>query len=225
MRPEDVPGECNARLYIGDDHGDNRATMRCTLPEGHESRHQESWAEDEKLGAHHCTVTWLGDDRRYLRGSQFLRDDGVEGTVEEVKDLKRAIYWSNGEKLPYTETDILEHLADESWRRILPWKEIDLGETFTVRGLKEHWLKVPGGSLRLNPDGTAPEDVYARYGIAATQNDTLCVVDVVEDLETVQETWKAHLEWDLKGLENLDSEGFGDPDKIEFVKQLLEDCS
>lgn len=27
--PEDVDGECNARLYIGDNYGDNHATMRC----------------------------------------------------------------------------------------------------------------------------------------------------------------------------------------------------
>ncbi len=27
--------ECNAQLYIADDHGDNKATMICQLPKGH----------------------------------------------------------------------------------------------------------------------------------------------------------------------------------------------
>ena len=40
-KPRNVPGECNAHLYIGDDYGDNTATMRCQLPEGHEGRHHE----------------------------------------------------------------------------------------------------------------------------------------------------------------------------------------
>lgn len=57
--PSDVKGECNAHLYIGDDYGDNHATMRCGRPKGHKGIHREeftrhgrpvvvTWAEDEK---------------------------------------------------------------------------------------------------------------------------------------------------------------------------------
>jgi hypothetical protein len=38
---KDVDGECNARLEIGDDFGDNHATMRCQREPGHEGRHRE----------------------------------------------------------------------------------------------------------------------------------------------------------------------------------------
>ena len=58
-KPRDVPGQCNAHLYIADDYGDNTSTMRCQLPDGHDGRHHEMfvrqgepvdvyWAVDEK---------------------------------------------------------------------------------------------------------------------------------------------------------------------------------
>jgi len=52
-RPEDVVGECNAHLYIGDDYGDNEATMRCQLPLEHEGNHQEKFMD--------VVVTWKMD--------------------------------------------------------------------------------------------------------------------------------------------------------------------
>lgn len=57
--PNDVPGECNAHLYIGDNFGDNHATMRCQLPHGHEGRHQEVF----RYGT--VEVTWENDERDY----------------------------------------------------------------------------------------------------------------------------------------------------------------
>jgi hypothetical protein len=60
--PQDVNGECNARLYIGDDYGDNRATMRCQLKPGHEGPHKEVYGQngrDKKV-----TITWWDDDRK-----------------------------------------------------------------------------------------------------------------------------------------------------------------
>lgn len=41
--PDDVDGECNARLEICDDYGDNCATMRCQLPPGHGGMHREEY--------------------------------------------------------------------------------------------------------------------------------------------------------------------------------------
>ena len=39
--PEDIPGNCNARLSIADDYGDNSATMLCRLGPGHAGPHEE----------------------------------------------------------------------------------------------------------------------------------------------------------------------------------------
>jgi hypothetical protein len=41
--PKDVEGECNARLYLGDDHGDNDVTFRCRLEPGHPGVHRETF--------------------------------------------------------------------------------------------------------------------------------------------------------------------------------------
>lgn len=59
-KSEDVPGECNAHLYIADDYGDNSGTMRCQLPEGHELPHREEFARDDKP----VVITWYPDERR-----------------------------------------------------------------------------------------------------------------------------------------------------------------
>lgn len=62
--PDDVPGECNARLVIGDDYGDNSCTFRCTLPEGHDGEHQEESRSDKPPpGARKAVMRWEGDDR------------------------------------------------------------------------------------------------------------------------------------------------------------------
>ena len=58
--PEDVDGECNARLYVGDDFGDNHATMRCELEPGHEGPHKEAYTQT--LGGE-VVVTWENDER------------------------------------------------------------------------------------------------------------------------------------------------------------------
>jgi len=53
MGPQpDRPGKCNAVLSIGDDYGDNSATMKCQLDPGHEGRHEEVWNDGD------CRVEW-----------------------------------------------------------------------------------------------------------------------------------------------------------------------
>lgn len=59
LGPEDVDGECNAHLYIGDDYGDNHATIRCSLEKGHKGLHQEKF----KRGDDEITITWREDER------------------------------------------------------------------------------------------------------------------------------------------------------------------
>jgi hypothetical protein len=63
--PKDIPGLCNARLYIGDDFGDNRATMLCQLPPGHTGPHREDYNTTNPHGPGSGTVTieWTRDER------------------------------------------------------------------------------------------------------------------------------------------------------------------
>jgi len=86
MKPvSDVPGECNARLYIGDDYGDGTATMRCKLPAGHTGPHSESFTRSTFLppGRQTVTITWEIDERAdeeaCARASEELEAD--EGTM------------------------------------------------------------------------------------------------------------------------------------------------
>lgn len=76
--PKDVPGECNAWLFIFDNFGDNHCTLRCQLPEGHEGPHREEFrSKDEGPEAHKVVVQWEGDDHNdefYL-----LADEEEEG--------------------------------------------------------------------------------------------------------------------------------------------------
>lgn len=58
--PEDESGECNARLFIADNYGDNSATIRCQLPLDHEDLHRE---EFERRGGK-VTITWEVDERQ-----------------------------------------------------------------------------------------------------------------------------------------------------------------
>ncbi len=58
---EDIYGNCNAHLYIGDDYADNHATMVCDLEEGHDGLHQEQY---KSSSGGLVTVTWENDDRR-----------------------------------------------------------------------------------------------------------------------------------------------------------------
>lgn len=59
--PEDVPGDCNARLYIGDNFGDGHATMRCGLPASHEGLHCETYSA---RNGGQVTVTWEKCERQ-----------------------------------------------------------------------------------------------------------------------------------------------------------------
>lgn len=56
-RPDDVDGECNAHLYLGDDYGDNCSTMRCQLLKGHDGHHSETFRKGT------ATITWEKDER------------------------------------------------------------------------------------------------------------------------------------------------------------------
>ena len=57
--PSDKEGECNARLFIADNYGDNSATIRCQLAPNHDGLHREVF--DREGGA--VTITWVADER------------------------------------------------------------------------------------------------------------------------------------------------------------------
>jgi hypothetical protein len=59
--PPDVPGECNARLYIGDNFADNHATMRCRLAPKHTGKHREEYMPGP---SQRVVVEWDLDERR-----------------------------------------------------------------------------------------------------------------------------------------------------------------
>lgn len=65
--PDDVPGECNARLHLGDNFGDGTCTCRCTLEPDHDGPHQElsrhGLMSEDSLAPHHIVIQWQGDAR------------------------------------------------------------------------------------------------------------------------------------------------------------------
>ena len=56
--PKDVPGECNAHLYIADNHGDNHATIRCMRKKGHTGKHTKNYGVDD---GNPVTIEWVQD--------------------------------------------------------------------------------------------------------------------------------------------------------------------
>jgi len=63
--PKNVEGECNARLSIADDYGDNAATMRCQLAPGHDGPHQETY-DAGYHGTNTVVITWEKDSREWI---------------------------------------------------------------------------------------------------------------------------------------------------------------
>lgn len=51
---------CNAELHIADDFGDNHATMKCQLEEGHNGKHREEF----ERGGKPVVVEWEVDERQ-----------------------------------------------------------------------------------------------------------------------------------------------------------------
>ena len=73
--PQDVQGECNARLYLGDDYGDNECTIRCQREPGHEGKHREVFGSDGRQ----VTIEWELDEREERR-------EAAEAAVEELSE-------------------------------------------------------------------------------------------------------------------------------------------
>lgn len=125
-KPKSVEGKCNARLYIGDDHGDNSATMMCQLGPGHEGKHVEVWREGK------AKVEWDGCDfqeelvhnmealRRYFAELKDLQPS-VNRYVwdgDEFKAYTGNLHWNRFQLQPTSETyscmDMIEFLCESS---------------------------------------------------------------------------------------------------------------
>ena len=87
-KPKDIPGECNARLYLGDDYGDNSTTMRCQLPEGHDGVHQETFSRDDTP----VVITWHIDESyhcpKHGHVSDWGGDDRCWDCLQELPDCQ-----------------------------------------------------------------------------------------------------------------------------------------
>ena len=70
--PEDVDGECNAKLYLGDDYGDNHCTIRCGLPVGHDGDHEEAFNRGEDA---RVFLQWQRDEREDCEFHGLQSDD------------------------------------------------------------------------------------------------------------------------------------------------------
>lgn len=70
--PKDKPNECNARMFLGDDWGDNRCTIRCSLARGHEGRHVEAF-KSEQHGR--VRISWAMDARFTCERHGIQADD------------------------------------------------------------------------------------------------------------------------------------------------------
>lgn len=56
-----IPTKCGACLYLGDDFGDNTATLRCTEPIEHHPPHRKLYVRRD--GSQRIEVTWTEDER------------------------------------------------------------------------------------------------------------------------------------------------------------------
>jgi hypothetical protein len=73
--PEDVAGQCNARLFIGDNFMDNHATMRCQLAPEHQGLHEERYGDP----GDQVVVTWERDQREEARPKKPTRPSKYSG--------------------------------------------------------------------------------------------------------------------------------------------------
>lgn len=110
-RPPRDPSRCRAELIIGDDHGDNHATMRCRLALGHAGPHIERFDRPDPDMAGAVSVTWERDERRgevqqkwdeSRKWARWARARGITGAcrigekapTEVRSQFYREVYWN-----------------------------------------------------------------------------------------------------------------------------------
>ena len=102
--------QCNRCMSIGDDHGDNEATMRCDLPMGHEGPHRETYESHS-----HGKVTVS-----FERGFTPVRVERVKHMIPEG----RTCQFADGRNCPFLAfigdskewKDFACYLSGDVWR-------------------------------------------------------------------------------------------------------------
>ncbi len=84
--PKNVEGECNARLYLADDYDDNRCTVRCSRPAGHDGPHGAAF---QRAGGP-VAITWHADERERCEKHGLLDEDWCRACSEERRSARRA---------------------------------------------------------------------------------------------------------------------------------------
>jgi len=93
---KNVAGQCNARLTIGDDYGDNHATMRCQLAPGHEGKHRENY---QSRISGQVTIEWEHDDK-VAHGEPVDVEDLLQPIGDDELDVVRAAPAYGGPPVP-----------------------------------------------------------------------------------------------------------------------------
>lgn len=83
----DVKGQCNARLFLGDDFGDNTCTCQCGLEPIHDGPHREVTNRDYEGGAGIVIITWNHDERfKCEKHGPQPKDYCMECLADSVED-------------------------------------------------------------------------------------------------------------------------------------------
>lgn len=100
--PKPVEGKCNARLYIGDNYGDNHTTMMCQLEPLHDGDHQESY---QSSGSGRVTTTWELED------PQIAIDD-LQREIERAIEGAYPTTYVDYEWLEESQTDLSKYALE-----------------------------------------------------------------------------------------------------------------
>jgi len=108
--PKNVSGECNARLYLGDNFGDNHTTIRCSLKPEHDGPHREAFT---RAGGK-VEITWEKDERIDENGvpHDFAAVDVVGHRVETLTELHGVSWDPPGASIRKGERVTVESVED-----------------------------------------------------------------------------------------------------------------
>lgn len=97
---------CGARLFIGDDFGDNTSTMRCQLDPGHPGPHTEVFIRRDRP----VTITWEVDEREDCE-KHGLSDASYCETCQE--EWSKEFYAAHGLATPEEFSRVLARVVGE----------------------------------------------------------------------------------------------------------------
>ncbi len=75
---KNMSNQCSAKLYLGDDYGDNTCTIKCQLPKMHPGKHEEKFDRNGEV-----LVSWVKDERR-IKLVAIVDVADIEKTSDEI---------------------------------------------------------------------------------------------------------------------------------------------